>query len=148
VNYSEGIFLGYRHFDKDNIEPLFPFGFGLSYTTFSYKNLEVRSSGGNGNVIVSFDVTNTGIFDGDEIPQVYVGKPQTQILRAVKELKGFSRVHLKKGEKKHVEILLGRNAFQYFDIKSKSWITEPGDYEILVGASSRDIRLRGTITLE
>jgi beta-glucosidase len=146
VAYTEGVFIGYRHFDKNNIEPLFPFGFGLSYTSFAYENLtikeDVHDGKTTGNLIVSFDITNTGKRAGSETAQLYIHKSQSLIPRPVRELKGFTKVLLKPGETKRVSILLNPDAFTYYDVSKKNWVTEPGDYEIQVGASSRDIRLK------
>jgi beta-glucosidase len=145
VSYSEGLFTGYRHFDKDSIEPLYPFGFGLSYTRFDYKNLDVHLTGTEGKVSVSFDITNKGTRDGAEIAQVYIHKGTSAISRAVKELKGFTKVFLHAGETKRVEVVLGRKSFEYYDVTRKAWSVEPGEYEIQAGSSSRDIRLKGLI---
>jgi beta-glucosidase len=143
VAYTEGIFVGYRHFDTHKIEPLFPFGFGLSYTTFDYSNLNIERK--DGQVLVSFDVMNSGTLSGKEIAQVYVRAPHAVIQRPEKELKGFCKVSLEPLEKKSVTISLNDKAFSYYDVDKKSWIIDPGVFEILVGASSRDIKLKGEI---
>jgi len=150
VEYSEGVFLGYRHFDRDRVRPLFPFGYGLSYTTFAYHNLKVSPRAGNLNqpVIVSFDMENTGHHDGAEIAQVYVGDAHASVPRPVKELKGFARIELKPGESRHVSVALDRRAFSFYDVKKKDWSAEPGQYEILVGSSSDKIELQGAFTLQ
>ena len=150
VAYSEGVFLGYRHFDrKGKAQPQFPFGYGLSYTTFQYGNLRVApASGGDALAAVSFDVKNTGVREGAEIAQLYVGDKHSHIARPVKELKGFAKVNLKPGETKTVRLTLDRRAFSYFDPKEHHWKAEPGDFSILVGSSAAKIELEGKFTLE
>ncbi|MGO9865923.1 MAG: beta-glucosidase H [Terriglobales bacterium] len=148
VAYPEGVFLGYRHFDKSDVKPQFPFGFGLSYTTFSYKNLSVTpgSVSGDGTVTVSFDVANTGSRSGAEVAEVYVGEPHASVPRPVKELKGFSRVSLNPGESKHVSVELNRRAFSYYDVKKHDWVADAGEFDVLVGRSSAQIELTGKVT--
>ncbi|HXN47351.1 MAG TPA: glycoside hydrolase family 3 C-terminal domain-containing protein [Bryobacteraceae bacterium] len=149
VSYSEGVFLGYRHFDKGKVKPLFPFGYGLSYTTFQYANLRVApASGGDALAAVSFDVKNTGGREGAEIAELYVGDKHSKIERPVKELKGFAKVSLKPGETKTVRLTLDRRAFSYFDPSGHKWKAEPGEFSILVGGSSAKIELEGKYTLE
>jgi beta-glucosidase len=147
--YGDGIFMGYRGFDQNGIEPQFPFGFGLSYTTFNYDHLRVDQSGDSQKpmVTVHFDVKNTGKVAGAEIAQVYVGDPHASVPRPPKELKGFARIQLAPGETKSIDVALDRDAFSFFDIKGKSWKLEPGEFTILVGASSRDIRLKQAVTV-
>ena len=149
VEFTEGIFLGYRHLDEDNINPLFPFGFGLSYTTFKYSDLTVSEEqlSNPDNVDVSLDVTNTGNRDGAEIVELYVSNSVSALKRPVKELKAFSKVWLKAGETKKVIMKLNKEAFQYYDPAKKQWVVEPGEFDILVGSSSRDLRLKHTITV-
>ena len=142
VNYAEGIYVGYRGFDKDNIEPLFPFGHGLSYTTFEYKDLKV------GPTSVSLSVRNTGSRGGAEVVQLYIHDPHSHVDRPPKELKGFRRVLLEPGKSQTVNFTLDRQSFAYYDSTKHDWVVEPGRFEVLVGASSRDIRLRGTVDLE
>jgi beta-glucosidase len=150
VEYSEGVFLGYRHFDRDSVKPLFPFGYGLSYTTFAYHNLKVSPVSGNLNqpVIVSFDLKDTGNREGAEVAQVYVGDTHASVPRPVKELKGFARIELRPGESRHVSIELNRRAFSFYDVKRKDWSAEPGQFGILVGSSSDKIELQGVFTLQ
>ena len=150
VKYIEGVFVGYRHFDKDGVKPLFPFGYGLSYTTFKYSNLSVTPAAfkQGQDVTVSFDVTNTGSREGAEIGQLYVGDKHASVPRPVKELKGFSKVDLKPGETKHVTLALNPRAFQYWDEKGKQWKADAGDFDVLVGPSSADIALTGKATLQ
>jgi beta-glucosidase len=149
VAYKESVFLGYRHFDTDNVEPLFPFGFGLSYTTFEYKNLKATPDGprNSGYFVVTFDVTNTGARSGAEIAQVYVHEVRPSVPRPVRELKGFDKVWLRPGETKQVKVELEKWAFSFYDPSKKSWVADPGTYQILVGGSSRDIRLQGEVSL-
>ncbi len=137
--YKEGLLVGYRWFDTKSIEPLFPFGYGLSYTTFAYSNVVER----NGHVFV--DVKNTGARDGAEVVQLYVEPVKPSVERPLKELKGFIKVMLKAGETKTVEVPLAPHAFAFYDPTKKSWIAEAGEYRLLVGASSRDIR--GTVNV-
>ena len=143
VFYNEGIFVGYRHFDARGITPEFPFGHGLSYTSFSYSNLDVARR--NGRIVVSLDVQNTGRRAGEEIAQVYVSEARPMVARPPQELKGFAKVELAAGETKRVSIELGEHAFSFYDERSSSWRANPGVFEIRVGASSRDIRLRKAI---
>ena len=139
--------MGYRHFDKSGIKPLFPFGYGLSYTTFAFKNLTVSPASGDQLVTVAFDVSNTGARSGAEVAQVYVGDKHAKVPRPVKELKGFARVELNPGETKHVQVTLDRRAFSYYDVKSHSWTVAPGDFDIYVARSSAEIELTGKATL-
>ncbi len=148
VKYSEGVFLGYRYYDKSSVKPLFPFGFGLSYTTFKYGNLNVTPSFKLGQpVTVTFDVTNTGTREGAEVGEVYVSDTHSKIARPVKELKGFGKVNLKPGETKTISVTLNDRSFQYYDVNKKGWTAEPGDFGILVGSSSDKIELTGKTSL-
>lgn len=147
--YEEGLLVGYRWFDTKKIEPLFPFGFGLSYTSFKYSSLRLTaSSDPKGPVAVAqLEIENTGSRDGGEVAQLYVHQEQPGLPRPVKELKGFLKVYLKAGEKQTVSIPLERSAFAYYDPEKKGWIAERGDFAILIGSSSRDIRLEGKFHL-
>jgi beta-glucosidase len=149
VSYTEGVFLGYRHFDKDGIKPLFPFGYGLSYTTFAYKNLSVTPAGVSGGqpVTVSFDVTNTGNRAGADVAEVYVGEPKPKVPRPAKELKGYARVQLSPGETRHVSVTLAPRAFSYYDVSKHGWTTDAGDFEIYVGHSDAQVDLTGTLNI-
>ncbi|HTS13202.1 MAG TPA: glycoside hydrolase family 3 C-terminal domain-containing protein [Candidatus Limnocylindrales bacterium] len=149
VKYTEGVFLGYRHFDKSSVKPLFPFGYGLSYTTFQYGNLHVSPETFHGDepVTVSFDVTNTGKREGAEVGEVYVSDGHSKIERPVKELKGFGKVDLKPGETKTITVKLNRRAFEYWDVDKNGWTATPGEFGILVGSSSEKIELKGKATL-
>jgi len=142
AEYRESIFVGYRYYDKANVNVRFPFGYGLSYTSFSYSNLEI-----DGN-IVSFTIKNTGEYDGAEIAQVYIGLNSAEIFRACKELKSFKKIYLKAGEEKKVSIELDDMAFRYFNVITNKYEIEGGEYEIMIGASSQDIRLQGVIKLD
>jgi beta-glucosidase len=150
VRYSEGIFLGYRHFDRSGVEPMFPFGSGLSYTTFEYKNLTLSSNEirQGEKLKVSFDVANSGQREGAESAQLYIRDVESSEPRPAKELKGISRVALKPGETKRLELEIGENALSFFSTKKNGWIAEPGEFQVLVGSSSRDIRLRKVFTLK
>jgi beta-glucosidase len=149
VQYSEGVFLGYRHFDRSETKPLFAFGYGLSYTTFAYGKLSVTPQTGNLNepVSVSFDVRNTGQRAGAEAAELYVGDSHASVPRPVKELKAFTKINLKPGETRRVTLTLNRRAFSFYDVQKKDWNAEPGDFSILVGGSSDNIQLRGKFTL-
>jgi beta-glucosidase len=149
VYYGEGLFVGYRYYDKKEIEPLFPFGHGLSYTQFKYSNLRLskqRFSAAEG-VTVSCEVRNVGAFAGKEIVQLYVADIDATVARPEKELKGFAKVDLAPGETKTVTFQLDQEAFWFFDTAQAGWRTEAGEFEILIGASSRDLRLRESVTL-
>jgi len=141
VFYKEGIFIGYRHFDKNRVEPLFPFGYGLSYTTFTFDKLIVKkiTEGKTKNIQVSIDITNSGKKAGAEVIQVYVSDLESSVIRPVKELKGFEKIFLQPGESKKVNIFLPEDAFKFYDINTKSWVLEKGEFEILVGNSSENI---------
>jgi beta-glucosidase len=149
VVYKEGLLVGYRWYDTKQIEPLFPFGYGLSYTHFAYTNLKFVP---NRNpmelpLTVQFDIANTGDRAGAEVAQVYVQPVNPAVPRPVKELKGFAKVLLQPGEKQTVTVTLDENAFAYYDVGTRSWVAAQGDYKILVGRSSRDIPLSGDFQL-
>jgi len=147
ILYEDGIFVGYRGFEKDNIAPLFPFGHGLSYTTFDYDDLEVSpGTTSDGRVAVSFSLTNTGDYAGAEVAQVYVADRHSNVPRPPKELKGFARVALEPGETRHVTVELERRSFAYYDVDRGDWVVTPGTFEILVGRSSDVIELRQKLT--
>jgi beta-glucosidase len=153
VNYAEGIYVGYRYYDTKNVEPQFPFGFGLSYTKFEYSDLKVTplmlaKGAGHSGAVVSLTVQNTGKRAGAEIVQLYVHDGHSTIDRPSHELKGFKRVELKPGESQTVGFTLGRDALSYWSPDKKAWVAEPGTFEIQVGASSRDIRLKAPLELK
>ena len=155
VVYNEGVFVGYRGYEHNGTKPLYPFGFGLSYSKFDYANLQIRpiamklpaGSNPGPRFEVSFDVKNSGAREGADVAQVYVGEPGAKIPRPPKELKGFSRVELKPGETKHVSVVLDSRSFDYFDADAKEWRADAGDFTVLVGRSSEQIILKGKITL-
>jgi beta-glucosidase len=155
VNYTEGVLVGYRHYDAHQIEPLFPFGYGLSYTTFKYENLVVSPATASfandpaQQIAVDFDITNSGAVSGAEVAQVYVGKPALPggLQEPPDWLKGFQKLLLEPAASGHLHLVLDARAFSYWDVASHGWKIAPGTYKILVGSSSRDIRLRGTVTL-
>lgn len=144
VRYGEGIFVGYRYYDKKDIAPLFPFGHGLSYTKFKYSNLRLNAKkvSTRGSLKVKVDVTNTGKVAGKEVVQLYVRDVESTFARPEKELKAFEKIELKPGQKKTVTFTLDCEAFWYFDTAKDDWNTEAGEFEILVGTSSRDICLK------
>ncbi len=146
VFYGEGIFVGYRYYDKKKIEPLFPFGHGLSYTTFAYSNLRIDPAEASEEVRISVDVQNTGSRAGKEVVQLYVRDVEASVLRPEKELRGFQKVALEPGEAKTVTFTLDARALAFYDPQQKAWVTEAGEFEVLVGSSSRDIRLQGSFT--
>ncbi|HPZ65211.1 MAG TPA: glycoside hydrolase family 3 C-terminal domain-containing protein [Bacillota bacterium] len=150
VEYRESIFVGYRYFDTAKKEVLFPFGHGLSYTSFEYLDLKVseeRVEDPDG-LKVTVTVKNTGPVPGAEVVQLYIQPPESKIFKAAKELKGFKKVFLEPGEEKSVEMTLNRRSFAYYNVNINDWHVENGEYTILIGASSRDIRLSKKITLE
>jgi beta-glucosidase len=150
VRYGEGLFIGYRYYDAKEIAVQFPFGYGLSYTTFQYSNPKVSAQNfkDTDGLTVSVDVTNAGSVAGKEVVQVYVHDRQSKLVRPPKELKGFAKVTLQPGETKTVNIALDFRAFAYYDSAYKQWIAESGEFDILIGSSSADIRFTETVTLE
>jgi beta-glucosidase len=146
VEYREGIFMGYRGYEKNGVKPLFPFGYGLSYTTFAYSNLDIKGEGKE--FVVSFNVKNTGKVAAAEVAQVYVGDDECSLIRPAKELKGFTKVYLKAGESKRVSVRLDEEAFRFFDPIERQFKVEAGDFTIKVGSSSADIRLTGKLTVK
>ncbi|MCC5931366.1 MAG: glycoside hydrolase family 3 C-terminal domain-containing protein [Cyclobacteriaceae bacterium] len=144
VKYTEDIFVGYRYFDTHNKEVVFPFGFGLSYTTFAFSDLKLTKH--NQKVVVECTVTNTGEREGAEVVQVYVHPKQASVDRPIRELKGFEKVHLAPGASAAIQVVLEESAFKYYHPDELRWVLESGDYEIQVGNSSRDIKLRGDVT--
>ena len=148
VTYAEGLLVGYRWFDTKHIEPQFPFGFGLSYTTFKYSDLKLKPGDGTNEMATAqFEIENTGERAGAEVAQLYVHENNPRLPRPEKELKGFKKVFLQPGEKQIVSIPLTGSAFAYYDPALKDWVAQPDSFEILIGGSSRDIRLRDTFKL-
>jgi beta-glucosidase len=142
MEYREGLYVGYRYYEKANIPVRYPFGYGLSYTTFEYSNINVTDKG------VSFTLTNTGNLKGKEIAQMYVSKKDTTLIRPLKELKGFVKVELLPGESKEVFIPFDEYTFSHYNLSTSSYEVEGGEYNILVGASSSDIKLETSINKE
>jgi beta-glucosidase len=149
VAYGEGIWVGYRGFEKRGTAPLFPFGFGLSYTSFEYGSLELaRPRLRKGDTLqLALSVRNTGARAGAEVVELYVRDVEASLERPEKELKGFRRVELAPGETKTLAFTLDAAALSFFDPAKNDWVAEPGAFEVLIGASSRDIRLRGSFNL-
>lgn len=144
TEYKEGIFVGYRGVEMFGITPMFPFGYGLSYTGFRYSDIDATPTGDG--VDVTFRLTNTGKYQGAEIAEVYVSPANPSVIRPERELKGFAKVRLDKGASSEVTVHLDRQAFEYYDVSSHSWVPDCGTYTILVGASSSDIRLSRTVS--
>jgi beta-glucosidase len=147
VSYGEGIYVGYRHYDTKGIEPLFPFGHGLSYTQFVYSDLTLKQEN-DGSLRVALAVTNTGDRAGAETIQLYVRDVEASVDRPAKELKAFTKIQLLPGQMKQAELGLARDAFGFFSSARRNWVVEPGEFELLIGSSSRDIRLTDRLTLE
>ena len=141
VEYRESLYVGYRYYDTAGVPTAFPFGYGLSYTSFAYSDLKADETG------VTLTVTNTGSCAGAEVVQLYVAKPDAKVFRPVKELKGFTKVQLEAGESKTVTIPLDDKAFRYWNVATDRWEVEGGSYQLLVGASSADIRLTAAVTV-
>ena len=137
--YRESLYVGYRYYDTAKVPVLYPFGFGLSYTSFEYSDIKVTDDK------VSFTIKNTGNCDGAEVAQLYVGLPDAKVFRPEKELKGFAKVYLKAGESKEVSIAFDDKTFRYFNVKTNKWEVEDGNYQIMIGASSADIKLEANI---
>ncbi len=145
VKYAEGIFIGYRYYDKRKMNVLFPFGHGLSYTEFTYSDLHIE----NGEKItVSCKVRNSGTRSGAEVIQLYVGDPSSAVIRPVRELKGFEKICLEPGEEREVKFTLDKKSFAYYEVKIHDWFTGNGEYTIEIGSSSRDIRLEGKVQID
>jgi beta-glucosidase len=155
VHYAEGLYLGYRYYTTLHKEPLFPFGFGLSYTSFEFHNLQVSpataplagSGDGAGEITVSFDVTNTGQRRGATVAQVYVGDPSARVKRPVEELKGYQKVRLAPGETQHVALTLDRRALAYWSVATHGWQVDPGRFVVAVGDSSAHTPLQQSFTV-
>jgi len=152
VRYGEGLFIGYRGYDKSHQDVAFPFGFGLSYTSFAMSDLRVATRGsvaeGTLSVTVTVTVTNTGGVDGAEVVQVYVEDVESSVARPVRELKGFAKVALSAGASADVSIELGQRAFAFWSVQHRDWAVEAGDFVIAVGPHSRDLPLTKTISVE
>lgn len=147
VNFSEGVFMGYRYHDVNDTEVVYPFGHGLSYTEFSYDDLQIEQNGAY-DLVVTAEISNTGQMKGAESVQLYVGDVQSSIPRPKKELKGFAKVELEPGESKRISIALDKRSFAFYDVDAKDWIVEKGTFNILLASSARDIRLTGQVELD
>lgn len=143
IDHKEGIFVGYRYFDTYNVEPAFAFGHGLSYTTFEYSDIKVNKEGNK--VSVSMNLSNTGEVAGKEVVQLYVKDNESSLRRPEKELKDFQKIALEPGASQTINFELGEEAFKYYDDEKGQWVLEPGAFTILLGSSSKDIRLEGTV---
>jgi beta-glucosidase len=150
VVYGEGLFVGYRYYDKKGIEPLFPFGHGLSYTTFAYRNLTLDAAmyGPGDEIRVKVEIENTGARAGQEVLQLYVRDVECSVMRPEKELKAFAKVAPEPGETRTVTFTLTRDALSFYDPARKRWVAEAGEFQVLVGSSSREIHLLGRFALE
>jgi len=150
VKYKEGIFVGYRYYDTKKIEVQYPFGFGLSYTEFEYSNLKLSKENiqNDEKVIVSFDIKNIGDYKGKEIAQLYISDKESTVVRPNKELKGFSKVNLKPGETKTVSLTLDERDFSFYSEMLGEFVVESGEFDILIGSSSSDIRLQAVINFD
>ncbi|RCW60991.1 beta-glucosidase [Halanaerobium sp. ST460_2HS_T2] len=150
VEYREGIFVGYRYYDSKKVEPLFPFGYGLSYTDFEYSDLKLMKQEitDKETLNLRLKVKNTGEIYGKEVIQLYVSDPESTVIKPAKELKEFAKIELEPGQEKIVEFELDKRAFAYYNTEIDDWYVESGDYEILIGASSRDIRLVETVKVK
>ena len=148
VVYKEGIFVGYRGYEKNGVKPLFPFGFGLSYTSFKFDNLKVAKGNGGAKVTVSFNVTNVGHRAGAEVAQVYVSDTRAKVPRPLHELKGFERVELSPGETKQVSVDLDSRAFAYYDVQTRGWKIDGGTFMVSVGDSVASLPLRAPVDVD
>jgi beta-glucosidase len=154
VVYEEGVFVGYRGYEKNGTQPLFPFGHGLSYTSFEYKDLKITprsTSAKTENEVwyeVSFNVTNTGRRAGAAVPQLYIAETHSRIARPPKELKAFAKILLQPGETRAVTLPLSSRAFSYYDVQTQSWRADAGTFGVLIGSSSDRIELKGSATLQ
>jgi beta-glucosidase len=149
VDYAEGIYVGYRYFEKHKTALQYPFGYGLSYTSFDYSDLKITPANASETqpVEVSLSLRNSGSRAGAEIVELYVHDGHSSVDRPIKELKGFRRVELAPGETKAIRFTLDLSAFAYYSTAKKDWVAEPGEFQILVGASSQDIKLKGNLEL-
>lgn len=151
MRYGEGLYIGYRGYDRCRQDVAFPFGFGLSYTTFAVSDLAVDTSGevaqGTLAATVTVSVMNTGVVDGAQVVQVYVSDPEVSVTRPVNELKGFAKVHLRPGETQRVAVALDQRAFSFWSVRHQAWVVEQGDFTIHVGTSSRDLPLEHTLSV-
>ena len=149
VEYREGVFVGYRGYDRNKVHPTFPFGFGLSYTSFAFSHLQLERAAPDGDAIfqASVNVSNTGKRSGKVVVQMYVSPSKSQVPRPEKELRGFAKIELAAGETRNVVLPLTARAFSYYGVKSKTWIAPAGSYEIRIGESSEDVEVRGVVRI-
>jgi len=148
IVYREGVFVGYRGFEHAGVKPRYPFGFGLSYTSFKYSGFKVaQNAGGHDLYTVSFDVANTGTRAGADVAQVYVGAKSPRVPRPLRELKAFARVELRPGETKHIDLTLNARSFAYYDVKASRWQADAGEYHVELGRSSEDIQASERVKL-
>ena len=147
--HRESVYIGYRYYDAAKLDVVFPFGYGLSYTTFEYSDIKLSADSikDTDTVTVSFKIKNTGNVDGAEVAQIYVADKESTIYRPVKELRAFKKVFLKAGEETEVSLELSKRAFAFYNVKLGDWMVETGEFDIMVGASSRDIKLTATMTV-
>ena len=145
--YSEGIYVGYRHYTTNSVEVLFPFGHGLSYTTFEYSNIKVVKCSDGADFEVTFDITNTGEVFGKEVAELYVSAHDPAVCRPSLELKGFKKVSLQPGNRKTVSMKLDKDSFSYYSVADGAFVADPGVYTIHVGRSVKDLRLSCDIEL-
>lgn len=150
VYYAESLYVGYRYYEKKEQEVLFPFGYGLSYTTFTYQDLKLNKydMSENETLKVSFTIKNTGAVDGNEICQLYVRDIESTVFKPIKELKGFEKVFLTVGEEKEITFILDKRAFAYYHVTIKDWVVESGEYEICIGSSSKNIHLKTIVRIK
>jgi beta-glucosidase len=149
IHYNEGVFVGYRWYESKNIEPLYPFGHGLSYTSFEYSDLNISNEQFNENDIltVSFTLKNSGNIEGQEITQLYIHDVNASVPRPIKELKGFQKVNLKPGESKTIQLKLDKKDFSFWNPEIKDWYAEKGKFILNIGSSSKDIKLKKEVEL-
>jgi beta-glucosidase len=149
VEYREGVFVGYRGYDRNKVHPMFSFGFGLSYTSFAFSHLQLERAAPDGDAIfqASVNVSNTGKRSGKVAVQMYVSPSKSEVPRPEKELRGFAKIELAAGETRNVVLPLTARAFSYYDVKSKTWIAPAGSYEIRMGESSEDVQVRGVVRI-
>ena len=149
VTYEEGIYVGYRYYDKANVTPAYEFGYGSSYTTFSYSNLKLTTNKFNGKIIATIDITNTGKVPGKEVAQLYINAPGKDMDKPEKELRAFGKTNLlQPGKKQTLSFTIDAGSLASFNTERSAWIAEPGTYKINVGASSRNIKQAVSFNLE
>jgi beta-glucosidase len=150
VDYKEGLYLGYRYYTSQYQQPLFPFGFGLTYTQFAFSNLAVTPTPGGGkyDYLVTFDLKNVGARAGAQVAEMYIGDPSATVKRPVMELKGFRKVRLAPGETAHIELHLDQRSLAYWDTASHGWKVDPGEFIVQIGSSSADEALMAKFNVQ